>query len=88
MKNYNDILDAFREEWHRYGENLDLGPSPELTFADGPAVRPLPAILLVVWLLITAAAVRWMPSADYYNVIGSDAPEVAISCVQSILEIV
>lgn len=88
MKNDNDILDAFREEWLRHEEGFSRGLSPELTFAAGPVARPLPAILLMVWLLITAAAVRWMPSADYYNVTGSDAPEVAISCVQSILEVV
>lgn len=90
MKNNDNNLDAFRAEWRRYGESFDYGPSPKLTFATGPVARPWlqPAALVVAWLLITITAVKWIPSADYYNVTGSAAPDVAINYVQSILEVV
>ena len=39
MKNDNDILDAFREEWLRHEEGFSRSLSPELTFDADHAAR-------------------------------------------------
>ena len=93
MKSNDNSLDALRAQWRRYGDNLAEVPSPVLTFADRSAAdRPwaLPVTLGVAWILLSGAAVRWIPPADYYNVTGScgDTPEAALSQVQSMLETV
>ena len=91
MKNNENPLDAFRAEWRQFGEGLEM-PVSSFTFtgaeiAERRGRRFMAAVFGVAWLLVTVAALRWIPMADN-AVTGAlgDNPEVVLNSVQSIVE--
>lgn len=96
MRNDENPLDALREGWSLYGTRLDKAldgcPPPEFHFRHGGR-RPdlsLATVMIVAWMLVTVAALRYIPSAEANNIRGALAcePDAAVVCVQSILEAV
>lgn len=90
MKNNENPLDAFRAEWRQFGEGLEM-PVSSFTFtgaeiAERRGRRFMAAVFGVAWLLVTVAALRWIPMAGN-NVVGAlgDSPEVAFDKVYSMM---